>query len=395
MHHTRGRVVDVTTLADFDRRLAAGARSLAGWRVTGARPARPRPRAGVGRDVAQSLLQGCTFAPGDEESVRRRGAVVLPRVPDAPRRHLPQHALLPRAISTTPPCTPTRSTPAPTRGRGRPPDQDDALAQALHDHSIDQALADVDAGPVDRRGDGRARAAARVRRRTPTRPGSGRALGRPADRRDRRRAGRDGGGQPGGRSCRPDRVGARLGAGGARRRAVLHARHRRLGGRRVRRASTPSPPASSRSASRPGTTATSRPTRSRRRSRSTSATPPGRRSCSRCATPGSSSSPAPAAPCRRSSRTPARTTTPTSRRSHRWCSSGVEHWTETLPAWPLLRVPRPRRAMEDARAPRRHGRRGRPRWSRDVRVTPGARARRAGQRCGCRSRRGSARPAAR
>ena len=35
MKHSHGRVVDVTTLADLDRRLAAGAQSLEGWRVVG------------------------------------------------------------------------------------------------------------------------------------------------------------------------------------------------------------------------------------------------------------------------------------------------------------------------------------------------------------------------
>ncbi len=68
---------------------------------------------------------------------------------------------------------------------------------------------------------------------------------------------------------------------------------------------------------------TSRPTFSRPRSPSTSATPSARRSCCRSATPGSSSCPVPAAPCRRSSRTPARTTTPRSPRWRRWCWWGA------------------------------------------------------------------------
>ena len=66
----------------------------------------------------------------------------------------------------------------------------------------------------------------------------------------------------------------------------------------------------------------------------------------RSATPASCSCPAPAAPSRRSSRTPARTTTPTSRRSRRWCWSGAAYWTETLPAWPLLQRAGRGRPME-------------------------------------------------
>ncbi|UUZ61924.1 LOG family protein [Nocardioides sp. B-3] len=83
MKRTRGSVVDVTTLADFDQRLATGATSVAGWRVTGL-DLRSHGPAPASVSVAQSLFPGCVFKSADEESVRRRGAVVLPRVPDVP-----------------------------------------------------------------------------------------------------------------------------------------------------------------------------------------------------------------------------------------------------------------------------------------------------------------------
>ncbi|MEJ2847323.1 hypothetical protein [Nocardioides sp. CCNWLW212] len=46
MKRTRGRIVHVESLSDLDRRLAAGARRLSGWRVrlswaAGSRPASP------------------------------------------------------------------------------------------------------------------------------------------------------------------------------------------------------------------------------------------------------------------------------------------------------------------------------------------------------------------
>ena len=44
MKHSRGRVLDVTSLADLDRRLASGAHSLTGWRV-------------IGLDLAELLLE--------------------------------------------------------------------------------------------------------------------------------------------------------------------------------------------------------------------------------------------------------------------------------------------------------------------------------------------------
>ncbi|CAA9380911.1 MAG: FIG01123807: hypothetical protein, partial [uncultured Nocardioidaceae bacterium] len=77
------------------------------------------------------------------------------------------------------------------------------------------------------------------------------------------------------------------------------------------------------SASRRGSTVTSRRTPSPVRSRSTSATPSARTPCSTSAPVGSSSSPAPPARCRRSSRTPARTTTPSRVHALRWCWSAA------------------------------------------------------------------------
>lgn len=139
MHHTRGRVIDVTTLADLDRRLARGVRSLAGWRVTGL-DLRGRGPALASVAVTQSLFQGCTFAPADEESVRRRGAIVLPRVPDAPLDTFRSRLYSPRELYDTPAYADSLDARAYAWSRGMP-DQDDALAEALHDHSIDEALA--------------------------------------------------------------------------------------------------------------------------------------------------------------------------------------------------------------------------------------------------------------
>lgn len=138
MQHSRGRLVDVTTLADFDRRLAEGVRSLAGWRVTGL-DLTGRGDALASVAVAQSLFQGCAFAPADEESVRRRGAVVLPRVPHAPLDTFRSALYSPRELYDTPAYTDSLDARAYAWSRGMP-DQDDALAEALHDHSIDIAL---------------------------------------------------------------------------------------------------------------------------------------------------------------------------------------------------------------------------------------------------------------
>lgn len=140
MRRTRGRVVDVDTLEDFDRRLGEGARSLSGWRMrtldlTG------RSSALRAVEVAGSLFLGCRLTLADEESVRARGAVVFPTVPGIP-------------IDTY---RTTLYSPAELFGAGGYADSPDArtyawsqressrdatLAQSLHDHTIDLALAE-------------------------------------------------------------------------------------------------------------------------------------------------------------------------------------------------------------------------------------------------------------
>ncbi|MEO5665410.1 MAG: Rossmann fold nucleotide-binding protein [Nocardioides sp.] len=138
MKRTRGRVVDVITLDEFDRRLASGVRSLAGWRVTGL-DLRSRGPALASVVVEQSLFLNCTFTPAVEEAVRRRGAVVVPRVPHVPLDTFRSALYSPRELYDTIDYADSLDARTYAWSRGEP-SQDDALAQALHDHSIDTAL---------------------------------------------------------------------------------------------------------------------------------------------------------------------------------------------------------------------------------------------------------------
>ena len=140
MRQRRGRVVEVDTLDDLDRRLAAGARDLDGWRLRsldlrghGDRLTRCRP--------AGAMFLGCDFATGVEAALEAAGAIVFPELPDTPvdvyrSRLYTAHELY---------------------GEGRyadsldarayawteaEPDADSLLAATLHDHSLDGALAD-------------------------------------------------------------------------------------------------------------------------------------------------------------------------------------------------------------------------------------------------------------
>ncbi|MDQ4052632.1 MAG: Rossmann fold nucleotide-binding protein [Actinomycetota bacterium] len=138
MKRTRGRVVNVESLADFDRRLAAGATSMRGWRVRRL-DLTERSAALATSRLGGATFLGCSFASGDAERVEASGGLVLPDITDSPvdvyRSRLYtadelyddpdyQHSLDARAYAWS----------------QRSPGHEEALAQSLHDHAIDGAL---------------------------------------------------------------------------------------------------------------------------------------------------------------------------------------------------------------------------------------------------------------
>jgi len=147
---SRGRVVRVESLADFDRRVEAGATRLGGWRVAGV-DLRGRDEVLAGLRVAGATFLGCTFGPGVEERIEGAGALVLPPLTIAPvdvyRSSLYTAEELYDVHPEVRAGEPRRATPyvrsldgrayawSQTRGSA-----DDALARSLHDHAIDEAL---------------------------------------------------------------------------------------------------------------------------------------------------------------------------------------------------------------------------------------------------------------
>ena len=349
MRRSRGRGVQVGRLADFDRRLAAGATTLRGWRVRG-----------VDLSARAAALDEAPGGRGDSSSA----AASPPATPSGSRRAARSWSpACPSRRWTSTASTSTARRSCTTRRRYAEPldarayawsqashDRDDSLARALHDHAIDEALDALGRAAAHLVGVmGGHAARARVGRATPTPPGWGMALG----------AGHvvATGGGPGameaanlggylsGLADPPAALDAALAAAGAG--AVVPAVGRRLGAGRLRRCGRCCPAAPTRSGiptwhyghEPPNVFATviakyfrnaqprGDPARGLRRRHRLPAR-------------------APAAPSRRSSRTPARTTTPTSRRSRRWCWSAATYWTEDLPAWPLLRSLARGRPME-------------------------------------------------
>ncbi|MFC7405604.1 LOG family protein [Georgenia alba] len=140
MRTRQGSTVEVESVADFEARVAAGASVLSGWHLQ-ALDLRGQGRTLRTLDVAGALFLGCTMDPADEESVRARGALVFPVVPGTPvdsyraRLYTPEelYAGLEDGYEST--------VDARVYAWSRQPRSLDlTLAQALHDHAIDDAL---------------------------------------------------------------------------------------------------------------------------------------------------------------------------------------------------------------------------------------------------------------
>jgi predicted Rossmann-fold nucleotide-binding protein len=134
---SRGRVVQVETVEELDRRLAAGATSLRGWRLRGL-DLTERHDALASVSVAGATFVGCRFAAGDDVMARDRGALVLQVPVDVPVE--PRDALYsPAELYDTARYADSLDARAYAWSQ-RPSDRDGALARALHDHTIDLAL---------------------------------------------------------------------------------------------------------------------------------------------------------------------------------------------------------------------------------------------------------------
>ena len=94
--------------------------------------------------MASALFLGCTFADGDADEVRRRGAVVLPDLPGSPVDTYRTRLYAPRELYDTPRYAASLDARAYAWSQRRSglgaTSQEEALARALHDHAIDEAL---------------------------------------------------------------------------------------------------------------------------------------------------------------------------------------------------------------------------------------------------------------
>ena len=148
MSTSRRRVVEIESLEELDRQLAAGATSLTGWQLQGL-DLTGHTDVLSKLDASGALLLGCRIDPAVEDDLRARGALVFPEMPDVPidpyrpRLYTPDElydGLASGSYDATVDARVYAWSLSTGRGLWGP------LAQTLHDLAIDDALEELVSG---------------------------------------------------------------------------------------------------------------------------------------------------------------------------------------------------------------------------------------------------------
>lgn len=138
MRASHGRFITITSLDQLDRMLAGADPRLAGWRIVGL-DLTERSAALRAHDTSRTTFAGCRFADDEASLHAARGALVLPGVAQTPVDVRRDALYTAEELIDARPYE--RSLDARAfawlHGTGDP---DDLLAQALHDEGIDRAL---------------------------------------------------------------------------------------------------------------------------------------------------------------------------------------------------------------------------------------------------------------
>jgi predicted Rossmann-fold nucleotide-binding protein len=136
----RGRVVEVESLAELDGRLATGATDLSGWRLRDLDLTGDDDRLAAVR-VAGALFLGCEMSTRLAKDLRQRGAMVFPDVPDTPADGSRTELYSPGDLYDAAAYADSLDARVYAWSR-QPATREIRMGQALHDHAIDEALAD-------------------------------------------------------------------------------------------------------------------------------------------------------------------------------------------------------------------------------------------------------------
>ncbi|QNE13693.1 LOG family protein [Pseudarthrobacter sp. NBSH8] len=149
------RTLEVESLEAFDRLVAAGAVAMHGWHAQSL-DLRGRNAALETLDVEGAIFLGCTFDQGVEEGLRRRGALIFPRLQGVPFDPYRARLYTPQELYAGLETSPYEELPDALVYQwsiipGQRNRLDATLASALHDHAIGDALdefihADLHAG---------------------------------------------------------------------------------------------------------------------------------------------------------------------------------------------------------------------------------------------------------
>lgn len=138
------RTLEVESLDSFDRLVGAGAVAMHGWHAQSL-DLRGRQAALDTLDVEGAIFLGCTFDPGVEDRIRRRGALIFPRLEGVPFDPYRARLYTPQELYTGLESSPYEELPdALVYQWSIQPGQrhrlESTLASALHDHAIGDAL---------------------------------------------------------------------------------------------------------------------------------------------------------------------------------------------------------------------------------------------------------------
>lgn len=142
--HPSPRTLEVESLASFDQLVAAGAVAMHGWHAQSL-DLRGRTAALETLDVEGAIFLGCTFDEGVEDGLRRRGALIFPKLVGVPFDPYRARLYTPQELYAGLDHAPYEELPDALvyQWSIRPGQRhrlDATLASALHDHAIGDAL---------------------------------------------------------------------------------------------------------------------------------------------------------------------------------------------------------------------------------------------------------------